>query len=104
MTYTCSLRKRQEVAEGTLACHFDKPREFQFRPGQCADLTLVNPPETDGEGNTRTFSIVSPPDKDELVFATRRRNTAFKRVLRLCPLAPKSASTGPWAPSRSTRM
>ncbi len=94
-TYQCKLMKRKEVAEGTMAFHFDKPRGFQFRPGQCADLTLVNPPETDGEGNTRTFSIVSPPYEDELVFATRMRNTAFKRVLRAVPLGTEVGLDGP---------
>jgi ferredoxin-NADP reductase len=95
MTYTCRLMRRQEVAEGTMAFHFEKPRGFQFRPGQCADLTLVNPPETDGEGNTRTFSIVSPPYEDELVFATRMRNTAFKRVLGAVPLGSEVGLDGP---------
>jgi ferredoxin-NADP reductase len=95
MKYACSLMKHQEVAEGTMAFHFDKPRGFQFRPGQCADLTLVNPPETDGEGNTRTFSIVSPPDENELVFATRMRTTAVKRVLRAMPLGTEVGFEGP---------
>jgi ferredoxin-NADP reductase len=93
--YTCKLVKREDVAEGTMAFHFEKPRGFQFRPGQCADLTLVNPPETDGEGNIRTFSIVSPPYEDELVFATRMRNTAFKRVLRTMPLGTEIDLEGP---------
>ncbi len=95
MTYTCRLMKRGEVAEGTMAFHFEKPRGFQFRPGQSVDLTLVNPPETDGEGNTRTFSIVSPPYEEELVFATRMRNTAFKRVLRATPLGSEVGLEGP---------
>ncbi len=95
MTHTCKLMKREEVAEVTMSFHFDKPRGFQFRPGQCADLTLVNPPETDGEGNTRTFSIVSPPYAQELVFATRMRNSAFKRVLRTVPLGTEVGLDGP---------
>lgn len=93
--YQCKLTKREEIAEGTMAFHFDKPREFSFTPGQFADLTLENPPETDGEGNTRTFSIVSPPYGDELVFATRMRNTAFKRVLRAVPLGTEVGLDGP---------
>ncbi len=93
--YTCKLVKREEVAEGTMAFHFEKPHGFQFKPGQSADLTLVNPPETDGEGNIRTFSIVSPPYENELVFATRMRNTAFKRVLRTTPLGTEIGLDGP---------
>jgi ferredoxin-NADP reductase len=62
-----------------MAFHFEKPMGFDFKPGQSADLTLLNPPETDSEGNIRTFSIASGPFENELVFATRMRDTAFKR-------------------------
>ena len=46
------------------------------------DLTLLNPPVTDAEGNTRAFSIASAPFDNDLMIATRMRDTAFKRVLR----------------------
>jgi ferredoxin-NADP reductase len=81
------LMRREEVAEGTMAFHFEKPSGFKFKAGQFADVTLTKPPETDAEGNTRTFSIASPPFENELVFTTRRRDTAFKRLLRKVPLA-----------------
>jgi ferredoxin-NADP reductase len=93
--YMCKLTKREEIAEGTMAFHFEGPREFHFKPGQYADLTLANPPETDAEGNTRTFSIASPPYEGELVFVTRMRNTAFKRVLRTMPLGTEIGLDGP---------
>ncbi len=80
------LLNRVEVAEGTMAFYFQKPTGFDFQPGQSADLTLHNPPETDSEGNTRTFSIASPPFESELMFTTRMRDTAFKRSLRKVPL------------------
>ncbi len=63
MTYQSKLKAREEVAEGTMAFHFEKPAGFQFKPGQYADLTLINPAETDSEGNVRTFSIAMPPMK-----------------------------------------
>jgi ferredoxin-NADP reductase len=81
------LLRREEVAEGTMAFHFEKPSGFNFKPGQSADVTLNNPPETDAEGNIRTFSIASPPFENELVFATRMRDTAFKRSLKTVPIA-----------------
>jgi ferredoxin-NADP reductase len=84
---TSKLRRREDVAEGTMAFHFQKPSGFQFKAGQFADVTLTDPPETDAEGNTRTFSIASPPFENELVFTTRMRDTAFKRSLRKVPLA-----------------
>jgi ferredoxin-NADP reductase len=81
------LIRREEVAEGTMAFHFDKPSGFAFKAGQSADVTLIDPPDTDTEGNTRTFSIASPPFENELVFTTRMRDTAFKRSLKNVPLA-----------------
>ena len=84
--YEAKLLSRFEVAEGTFAFQFGKPSGFQFRPGQSSDLTLVNPPETDLEGNVRTFSIASAPFEDQLMFATRMRDTAFKRSLKTVPL------------------
>ena len=84
--YASRLLNRVEVAEGTIAFHFEKPTGFDFKPGQSADLTLPNPPETDAEGNVRTFSIASAPFEDQLMFATRMRDTAFKRSLKKMPL------------------
>jgi len=84
--HQCKLLNRVEVAEGTMAFYFEKPSRFDFKPGQSADLTLSNPPETDSAGNTRTFSIVSPPFENQLMFATRMRGTAFKGSLKKVPL------------------
>jgi ferredoxin-NADP reductase len=81
-THTARLMKREEVAEGTMAFHFAKPADFQFRAGQSIDMTLLDPPETDGEGNIRTFSLAGAPFEGDLMIATRMRDTAFKRVLR----------------------
>jgi ferredoxin-NADP reductase len=81
------LIRREEVAEGTIAFHFGKPSGFAFKAGQSADVTLIDPPDTDAEGNRRTFSIASPPFENELVFTTRMRDTAFKRSLKNVPLA-----------------
>jgi ferredoxin-NADP reductase len=84
--YEPRLLSRVEVAEGTMAFHFEKPPHFDFKPGQSADLTLSSPLETDAEGNTRTFSIASSPFENQLIFATRMRDTAFKRSLKKIPL------------------
>jgi len=80
--YQSRLLNRFEVAQDTMAFQFEKPDGFDFKPGQSADLTLINPPETDTEGNTRTFSIASAPFENQLMFATRMRDTAFKRSLK----------------------
>ncbi len=79
--YTIKLLEKKKVADGTMAFIFDKPAGFEFKGGQHADLTLINSPETDAEGPSRTFSIVSSPAEPFLEFATRMRDTAFKRIL-----------------------
>jgi len=65
-----------------MAFSFRKPAGFDFRAGQAIDITLIDPPEIDNEGNIRTFSITSAPAEPELMVATRMRDTAFKRVLK----------------------
>ncbi len=84
--YRSELLHRAEVADGTMAFGFERPSQFDFTPGQSADVTLSNPPETDSEGNTRTFSIASSPFENQLMFATRMRDTAFKRSLKKAPI------------------
>jgi ferredoxin-NADP reductase len=80
--YKVKLKDRQEVAAGTIAFHFEKPEGFSYQAGQCGDFTLVNPPETDAEGNTRAFTLASAPYEGDLMVATRMRDSAFKRVLK----------------------
>lgn len=85
-TFRTKLLRQQVVAEGTAAFHFAKPSGFQFRAGQFVDVTLIDPPETDAAGSTRTFTLASAPFENELMVTTRLRDTAFKRVLsRLSP-------------------
>ncbi len=90
-----ALRKREETAQETTAFYFDKPAAFQFKPGQSVDLTLIDPAETDAEGNIRTFSIASAPFDPHLMIATRMRNTAFKRVFKTMPLGTAVKIDGP---------
>ena len=79
-----------------MAFYFDKPAGFAFKAGQFVELTLVNPPETDAEGNTRAFSIASAPSESHLMVATRMRDTAFKRVLGTLPLGAEVRIEGPF--------
>lgn len=92
---TIRLMKRKKVAEGTMAFYFDRPPEFDFRAGQAIDVTLIDPPETDPEGNVRTFTLASAPFEQHLMVATRMRDTAFKRVLRDAPLGLEVKVDGP---------
>ena len=93
--YEIKLVRRVEVAAGTISFFFEKPAGFEYKPGQNADFTLINPPETDPEGNTRTFSFVSAPFEAEIEIATRMRDTAFKRVLKTMPLGSPIVMDGP---------
>ena len=94
--HTISLTKKTDIAEGTTLFHFKKPDGFTFRAGQFVELTLVNPPETDGEGNTRAFTIAAAPSENELLVATRMRDTAFKRVLKVATVDIEAKIEGPF--------
>ena len=94
--YKVKLKSRREVASGTMAFHFEKPEGFTFQPGQCGDFTLSNPPQTDAEGNTRSFSLACAPYEDNLFITTRMRNTAFKRSLKLIELGTELDLEAPW--------
>jgi ferredoxin-NADP reductase len=90
------LVKKEIVAEGTMMFTFERPKNFIYKAGQSVDLTLINPPETDAEGNIRSFSLVSAPFENRLSFATRMRDTAFKRVIRDMPLNAELELAGPF--------
>jgi len=94
--YTTRLNERRDVAEGTMAFFLEKPPGFQFKAGQYMNFTLIDPPETDAEGNTRSFSIASAPFEADLAVATRMRDTAFKRVFRTLSLKSEVRISGPF--------
>jgi ferredoxin-NADP reductase len=96
MITNVKLIKKEEVANGTMAFHFEKPEGFEFRAGQFGDITLIDPPETDSEGDTRGFSIAAAPYEDYIMFATRLRDTAFKRVIRDYPLGTEVKLDAPY--------
>ncbi len=94
-TFTSKLKKKEMLAEGTMGFYFAKPADFQFKPGQYMEITLVDPPETDAEGNIRSLSIAAAPEEEYLLFATRMRDTAFKRFLREAPADTEIKMEGP---------
>jgi len=94
--YLLKLNSRREVADRTMAFEFDKPAGFTFKAGQFVEIAWVDPPETDAEGNARAFSIASAPHEEHLVFTTRLRDTAFKRVLQKTPIGTPAKLEGPF--------
>jgi ferredoxin-NADP reductase len=75
--------------------YFAKPAGFQFKAGQYMDITLIDPPQTDAEGNIRSLSIASAPEEEHILFATRTRDTAFKRFLKTAPIEAEVRMEGP---------
>ncbi|MDO8510158.1 MAG: FAD-dependent oxidoreductase [bacterium] len=95
MKFNVLLLARHTVARDTVEFHFEKPANFEYKAGQTIDLTLINPPETDADGNTRTYSLVSASHEPHLAIATRMRRTAFKRVLGAMEAGGKVEIDGP---------
>lgn len=79
--YEAALKGKKQIAEGTMAFIFEKPKDFRFKGGQHIRMTLINPPETDSKGNRRFLTLASTPSEKDLVVAMRMTGTAFKRVL-----------------------
>ncbi len=98
--FEAALVDRELVAERTMAFRFAKPADWTYRPGQFIDITLLDPPETDAEGNTRGFSVSSAPSEPVIAITTRLRDTAFKRVLQTMPLGTAVRIEGPFGDLR----
>ena len=95
-THLVKLAAREDVAEGTMAFHFDKPPGFTFKPGQAIDLVLPGEPASDAQNRRHTFSIASAPFEDELAVATRMRESAYKRMLGALPAGAVLRLEGPF--------
>lgn len=80
--YKTKLKSKKEIANGTMEFQLEKPEGFIFKAGQFGDYTIIDPKETDAEGNIRGFSLSSAPYEDNIMFATRMRDTAFKRNMK----------------------
>lgn len=95
-THEVKLTRRDEIAAGTMAFHFEKPAGFSFRPGQAVDIVLLNRSGGDAHSPRHTFSLVSAPFQDELTVATRMRDSEFKRALRALPIGSPAGVQGPF--------
>lgn len=95
-TYQVTLKNRQEVAKGTMAFYFDRPAAFTFKAGQFIDLSLPDLADSDPQGHTRAFTLASAPSEQQLMVATRLRDTPFKRMLGEMPLGTTIDIEGPF--------
>jgi ferredoxin-NADP reductase len=82
------IKDKHEVAKGTLLVTFDLlGEEVDFSPGQYFFVTLPDVGHQDDKGLRRHITVVtSPNERGVLGFATRMRDTAFKRSLRELPV------------------
>ena len=95
-TYATTLEAREEIAEGTMAFHFRKPGGFDFKHGQVIDVILTSKVSAPEDQSTRhTFSIVTAPFEDDLVVATRMRDSAYKRALKSMTVGSPVTIDGP---------
>jgi ferredoxin-NADP reductase len=93
---TTKLIRSEQIAEGTSAFHLERPLGFDYEAGQTIDLTLIDPTDMDAEGPVRTFSLVSAPHEKDLMFATRMRDTAFKRTIAAAKAGLEISWDGPY--------
>lgn len=93
---TVRLQRREELASGTMAFHFEKPAGFSFKPGQAIDLILPDPALAGTDNARHAFSIVSAPHEGTLVVATRMRDSAFKNALSRMPVGAPAEIDGPF--------
>jgi ferredoxin-NADP reductase len=82
------VKEKQEIAKGTLLVTFDLlGEEADFKPGQYFFVTLPDVGHQDDRGLRRHITVVtSPNEKGVLGFATRMRDSAFKRSLGELPV------------------
>jgi ferredoxin-NADP reductase len=98
--FESALVRRELVADRTMAFAFAKPAGWDYRAGQFIDITLLDPPEIDSEGNTRGFSVSSAPSEGVITITTRLRDTAFKRVVQAMPIGTRVKIEGPFGDLR----
>lgn len=80
-----------------MAFHFEKPSGFEFKPGQAIDVVLSGQMAgPDDQSAHHAFSIVSAPFQDELIIATRMRDSVFKHALKSLPIGSPVTIDGPF--------
>lgn len=84
-SFNTKLIKKETVAKETMAFYFEKPGDFSFTPGQYIDLELLDQNTGVDDDKYHSFSIVSTPQDDFIMIATRMRGTKFKNKLKDAP-------------------
>ncbi|TAL57746.1 MAG: FAD-dependent oxidoreductase [Nanoarchaeota archaeon] len=85
-SYKVKLLSKRQIADGTMEFNFEKPVDFIFKAGHHARLNLFNIPNPDEKGTSRQLSIVSAPEENKISYATRIRDSSFKKYLAEMPI------------------
>lgn len=86
--YLVKLIDKREVARKTTAFFFEKPKNFQFTPGQFIEVHLNK--------EIHSFSIASSPKEKELMITTRMRPSVFKNSLKNLKIGSRIKIDGPF--------
>lgn len=85
-SFRVKLIKKDVISSETVSFYFEKPAGFRFKAGQYCKITLINPPQTDLKGDTRSFSFACAPDEEFLMITVRLRNSVYKKILNSLPM------------------
>lgn len=88
-----TLTGRASIAEGTMAFRFERPADWSHQAGQAVNLVLPGLPAADAR---HAYSLVSAPYENELVIATRMRDSVHKRALAALPAGATARIEGPF--------
>ncbi len=77
--YLVKLTDRKEICENTFTFTFDiRDVDYNFKAGQYAHFTILDPLTKDKKGHSRPLSIASSPDnKDTVMVAARAGSSVF---------------------------
>ena len=69
-----------EITPSVISVTLEKPVNFEYKPGQFINITLTVE-NCDERCNKRNFTLTSSPLDDNLMIATRRGISRFKKTL-----------------------
>ncbi len=79
--HTITLKKIEDIAEGTKYFCFSKPENFQFTAGQYVAMRITTLVAPDVKNGVRSLSIASAPGEEHLGFGVRYSESGFKKTL-----------------------
>ncbi|MBI5015467.1 MAG: FAD-dependent oxidoreductase [Deltaproteobacteria bacterium] len=107
MPSTSRLLDRREIAGELMTFRLERPAGYEFRAGQFCFLELPDLGFQGDRGLRRHLSLASSPTETDLLFGTRKSQSAFKQTLAALPLGspitieePRGSLALPEDPSR----